>query len=66
MAGTVDEMVLVSEEAIQAARRELQAALPVAVEPSAAAAWAAARQAGPASGAIVIILTGGNLPPVSD
>ncbi|HEX6655928.1 MAG TPA: pyridoxal-phosphate dependent enzyme [Candidatus Limnocylindria bacterium] len=66
MASTVDEMTLVSESAILAAQHELQAALPVAIEPSAAAAWAAARHAQPGAGAVAIILTGGNLPPRQD
>jgi threonine dehydratase len=62
MRETADEMRLVSEEAILAAQDELHTALPLAVEPSAAAAWAAARQAGDGEGALAIILTGGNLP----
>ena len=66
MAGIVDDMLLVSEAAIVAAQAELAAALPVAIEPSAAASWAAARQAQPATDAVAIILTGGNLPPVRD
>ena len=63
MARVVDDMVLVSEAAILAAQHELARALPVAIEPSAAASWAAARQAPPGAGAVAIILTGGNLPP---
>jgi threonine dehydratase len=63
MRRTVDDMLLVSEGAILEAQDELRAALPVTVEPSAAAAWAAARQAGASSGAVGIILTGGNVPP---
>lgn len=66
MADTVDEMVLVSEVAILAAQRELAAALPLAIEPSAAASWAAARQAQPGTSPVAIILTGGNLPPQQD
>jgi threonine dehydratase len=62
MRRTVDDMLLVSEGAILEAQDELRAALPVTVEPSAAAAWAAARQAGASSGAVGIILTGGNVP----
>ena len=62
MRGSVDEMRLVSEEAILAAQEALHAALPLAVEPSAAAAWAAARQGDAGEGAVAIILTGGNLP----
>jgi len=64
MRGVVDDMVLVDDDAILAAQRELTAALPFAVEPSAAAAWAAMRNAPAGAGAIGFILTGGNLPPV--
>jgi len=63
MRRTVDDMLLVSETAILEAQLELRGALPVSVEPSAAAPWAAARQAGAGSGAVAIILTGGNVPP---
>lgn len=63
MAGIVDEMVLVSERAILDAQVELSAALPLAIEPSAAAGWAAAREIQAPEGALGLILTGGNLPP---
>jgi threonine dehydratase len=63
MTRTVDDMVLVSEDDILSALGELRARLPVTVEPSAAAAWAAARQAGRGNGAVAVILTGGNVPP---
>jgi threonine dehydratase len=59
----VDDMVLVSEAAIIEAQAELSRALPLAVEMSAAASWAGARQSAPHGGAIAIVLTGGNLPP---
>ena len=62
----VDDMVLVDDNAILAAQRELTAALPFTVEPSAAAAWAAMRNAPAGAGAIGFILTGGNLPPPGD
>jgi threonine dehydratase len=62
----VDDMVLVDDDAIVAAQRELTAALPFTVEPSAAAAWAAMRNAPAGAGAIGFILTGGNLPPPGD
>ncbi len=62
----VDDMVLVDDEAILGAQRELSAALPFTVEPSAAAAWAAMRNAPAGAGAIGFILTGGNLPPAKD
>ena len=64
MRTTVDDMLLVEDAAILAAQRELTAALPFSVEPSAAAAWAAMRNAPAGAGAIGFILTGGNLPPV--
>ena len=62
----VDDMVLVDDDAILAAQRELAAALPFLVEPSAAAGWAAMRNAPAGAGAIGFILTGGNLPPSPD
>jgi len=66
MRACVDDMVLVDDAAILSAQRELAAALPFAVEPSAAAAWAAMRNAPAGAGAIGFILTGGNLPPSAD
>lgn len=62
MITAVDEMRLVEEDDIVAATDEMSAALPLAVEPSAGAAWAAALQR-PAGGAIALVLTGGNIPP---
>jgi threonine dehydratase len=62
----VDDMVLVDDPAILDAQRELEDALPFTVEPSAAAAWAAMRNAPAGAGAIGFILTGGNLPPRGD
>jgi threonine dehydratase len=56
-------MVLVDDDAILAAQRELAAGLPFTIEPAAAAAWAAMRNAPAGTGAIGFILTGGNLPP---
>jgi threonine dehydratase len=63
MRGVVDDMVLVDDPAILDAQRELTDGLPFTVEPSAAAAWAAMRNAPAGAGAIGFILTGGNLPP---
>jgi threonine dehydratase len=57
----VDEMLLVDEEAIMAATAELSAALPIAVEPSVGAVWAAIRKAGPQDQPIGLIFTGGNV-----
>lgn len=62
MIAGVDEMRLVDEAAIMACTAEMSAALPLAVEPSAGAAWAAARQR-PPDGAIALVLTGGNVTP---
>jgi threonine dehydratase len=59
----VDDMVLVDEASIVQAQRELTESLPLSVEPSAAAAWAAMRRAARGEAAIGMILTGGNLPP---
>ena len=56
----VDEMELVSEEEITAWTRELEVALPVAIETAAGAGWAAARRSGSSGGAIALIVTGGN------
>ncbi len=60
MIAGVDEMRLVDEAAIIEATREMEASLTLSVEPSAGAAWAAALQQ-PASGATVLVLTGGNV-----
>jgi threonine dehydratase len=63
MRDSVDEMVLVSEDAILAAQQELSTALPFAIEPSAAVGWAAMCAAPAHRGAVGLILTGGNVPP---
>jgi len=63
MIAGVDEMRLVDEGEIIAATREMSAALPLTIEPSAGAAWAAALQRPSASGAIALVLTGGNVAP---
>lgn len=60
MLQVVDEMVLVEDSAILEATAELEAALPLRMEPSAGAAWAAALQK-PPSRPIALILTGGNV-----
>jgi threonine dehydratase len=62
MLGVVDDMQLVDDPAIIAATKRMAAALPLAIEPSAGAAWAAALLE-PASGPIALILTGGNVVP---
>jgi threonine dehydratase len=63
MRTSVDEMLLVGEDAILAAQLELSTALPFAVEPSAAVGWAAIRAAPAHVGTVGLILTGGNVPP---
>jgi threonine dehydratase len=61
MFGVVDEMRLVDEDEIVAATREMSVALPSAIEPAAGAAWAAVQAAEAHSGAIGILVTGGNV-----
>lgn len=60
MLDVVDEMRLVDDPAIIAATERMSQALPLSIEPSAGAAWAAALQHAPA-GPIALILTGGNV-----
>jgi threonine dehydratase len=60
MLEVVDEMQLVDDPSIIAATQRMSAALPLRIEPSAGAAWAAALQEQP-SGPIALILTGGNV-----
>jgi len=60
MLDVVDDMLLVDDPSIMTATAELSAALPLAIEPSAGAAWAAALQR-PQTSAIALILTGGNV-----
>lgn len=60
MLEVVDQMLLVDDPAIIAATARMSAALPLAIEPSAGAALAAALQDTPA-GPIALILTGGNV-----
>ncbi len=61
MYGVVDEMLLVDEDQIVAATREMSQALPSAIEPAAGAAWAAVRAAAAHDGAIGVLVTGGNV-----
>jgi threonine dehydratase len=60
MLDVVDEMRLVDDPAIIAATAGMSAGLPLSIEPSAGAAWAAALQDRP-SAPIALILTGGNV-----
>jgi threonine dehydratase len=61
MFGVVDEMLLVDEDEIRAATRDLSEALPSSVEPAAGAAWAAVRAGEARGGAIGVLITGGNV-----
>lgn len=61
MIAVVDEMLLVDDDQIVAATREMSVALPTTVEPAAGAAWAAVRAAGSHPGPIGLLVTGGNV-----
>lgn len=61
MIRVVDDMLLVDEEEIVAGTHALSSALPVAIEPSVGAAWAAMRKAGPHDRPVGLIVTGGNV-----
>ena len=63
MFDAVDEMQLVEEDQIVAATDEMSVALPSTIEPAAGAAWAAIRAAEARSGAIGVLVTGGNISP---
>ena len=66
MEGRVDDMVLVSDEALRDAQAELTAALGVTVEGGGAASWAGilgAAEAGPLVGPALVIVTGSNAEP---
>jgi threonine dehydratase len=60
MLDVVDDMQLVDDPSIITATQRMSAALPLAIEPSAGAAWAAALQLRP-TGPVALILTGGNV-----
>ncbi len=60
MLEVVDQMTLVDDPTIIAATQQMSEALPLSIEPSAGAAWAAALQQRP-SAPIALILTGGNV-----
>ena len=61
MVGRVDEMVLVSEDALREAQAELTAVLGITVEGAAAASWAGLRaESEPPDGAALVIITGSN------
>jgi threonine dehydratase len=61
MRGRVDDMVLLSEEALHAAQDELSAELGITVEGAAAALWAGLLAGGRPDGPAVLIVTGGNV-----
>jgi threonine dehydratase len=61
MAGRVDEMRLVSDDAIHAAQRELTGELGITVEGAAAASWAALLAGARPDGPAVVIVTGSNV-----
>jgi threonine dehydratase len=66
MAGRVDDMVLVSDDDLRAAQRELTSVLGVTVEGGGAASWAAIRaaaEAGTLSGPALVLVTGSNAEP---
>jgi threonine dehydratase len=63
MIDVVDAMLLVDEEEIRTATRQLSAAVPSAIEPAAGAGWAAAAHADARAGTIGILVTGGNVSP---
>ena len=61
MIAVVDEMLLVDEDQIVEATRQMSGALPSTIEPAAGAAWAAIRAAQAHQGAIGVLVTGGNV-----
>ncbi len=60
MVGRVDEMVLVSEEALRDAQAELTAELGITVEGAAAASWAALMAGPRPDGTALVLITGSN------
>jgi threonine dehydratase len=63
MIAVVDEMLLVDDDQIVAATREMSVAVPATIEPAAGAAWAAVRAAASHAAAIGVLVTGGNVAP---
>jgi len=63
MIEVVDEMLLVDDDQIVAATREMAVAVPATIELAAGAAWAAVRAAASHTGAIGVLVTGGNVAP---
>ena len=61
MEGRVDDMVLVSDDALRAAQAELTSAIGVTVEGGGAASWAAILEARDSlSGPVLVLVTGSN------
>jgi len=63
MIAVVDEMLLVDEDQIVEATREMSVAVPSKVEPAAGAGWAAVRAAEEHRGVVGVLVTGGNVVP---
>ena len=64
MVGRVDEMQLVSEAALREAQAELTEAIGILVEGAGAASWAALLEdPGRSAGAVLVLITGSNVPP---
>lgn len=61
MIEVVDEMLLVADDQIVVATDEMSAAVPTTGEPAAGAAWATIRAAQSHTGAIGVLITGGNV-----
>lgn len=61
MRGRVDDMVLLSEDALRAAQDELSGELGITVEGAAAASWAGLLAGGTPAGPAVLIVTGSNV-----
>lgn len=61
MAGRVDDMLTVSEDALRAAQAELTAELGITVEGAAAASWAGLLAGPPPPGPALVIVTGSNV-----
>ena len=61
MPGRVDDMLLVSEDALHVAQDELTDELGITVEGAAAASWAGLLAGDPPAGPAVLIVTGSNV-----
>jgi threonine dehydratase len=61
MAGRVDDMITVSEDALHAAQAEMTEELGITVEGAAAASWAGLLAGPTPDGAAVLVVTGSNV-----